>query len=159
MTYLFRRLVFTAVVLVGVTLITFLISHALPIDPVSATLGEGAARNPSIVAAYRAKWGLDQPLPLQYITYLNNLVHGDLGLSLFSHRPVGIDISEYLPATTELATLAILIGLAGAIPLGITAAMREGTAADTIVRGLTIFGVSMPIFWLAMVGLEVRRVG
>lgn len=152
--YIARRLALIAVTLLGVTVIIFMVSHILPTDPVVAVLGDQASAHPAIVDAYREKWGLDHPLPVQYGTYLWNLAHGDLSVSINSHRPVADDLRDYLPATIELATAALLVSLVVATPLGIFAATRRGRPSDLVIRLTTLIGVSMPIFWLALVSLN-----
>src|SRR2546427_741886 len=103
---------------IGVTLISFVISHAVPSDPVVANLGQQASQRPEIVAAYRARWGLDQPLYIQYLSFLGNLAHGELGTSLNTRRPISQDVRQFLPATLELSTVAILFALVLGLPLG-----------------------------------------
>ncbi len=154
-TYVVRRLVLMVPILFGVTVIIFIVSHSLPTDPVLAVIGEQAAEHPAIVQAYREKWGLDKPLPVQYLTYVGNLIHGDLGISINSHRPVGDDLRDYLPATVELASTAVLLSVLVSVPLGILAATRRGTAVDVLIRTFTLIGVSMPIFWLALIALDI----
>lgn len=154
-TYVLRRLALMVPILFGVTVIIFIVSHSLSTDPVLAVIGEQAAEHPAIVQAYREKWGLDKPLPVQYLTYVENLAHGDMGVSINSHRPVTTDLRQYLPATVELASVAVLFSILISIPLGIVAATRRGGAADLLIRAVTLLGVSMPIFWLALVALDV----
>lgn len=153
--YVLRRLLLLAPVLVGITVLTFAVTRSIPTDPVVATIGQQAAEHPAIVKAYREKWGLDQPLPQQYATYVKNMLHGDLGVSIFTHRPVADDLRDYLPATVELATAAIIVSVALAIPLGILAARYRGRALDATIRVLTLIGVSMPVFWLALAALGI----
>jgi len=153
--YVARRLALIAPMLLGMTLISFAVSRAIPTDPVVATLGQQAADHPAIVAAYRQHWGLDKPLPVQYLLYLEHLFHGDLGESIYTHRPVTEDLRSYLPATIELATVTILLSVLIAVPLGILAAVKRGSAFDLTVRLLTLIGVAMPIFWLALAALDV----
>lgn len=155
LTYVLRRALLTLPVLWGITLVTFVVSHQLTADPVVAAIGDQAAIHPSIVQAYRQEWGLDKPLPIQYVDYLGNLLHGNLGISIFTHRPVIDDLHDYFPATIELATAAIVVSLVIAIPAGIFAATMRGTAADLIIRLITLVGVSMPIFWLALAAFDV----
>ena len=97
--YLARRLLLMIPLLVGISLVAFLISNSIPADPTAANLGERAAADPEIVAAFRAKWGLDQPLHIQYLTYIRNLLRGDLGTSIRSHRPIADELARFLPAT------------------------------------------------------------
>src|SRR6266480_7240534 len=100
----------------GVTLISFLISHAVPADPVVSNLGQQASQRPEIVAAFKAKWGLDKPLYEQYLAFLGNLAHGDLGTSINSRRAIATDVSQFLPATIELSTVSILFALVLGLP-------------------------------------------
>src|SRR4051812_31842604 len=104
---------------IGMTLIAFIVSHSMPADPVAAHLGQRAMEDKTIVAAFRQQWGLDKPLPEQYLTYLVNLVRGDLGTSIRTHMPVGDDLARYLPASAELAIAATLVGVFLGIPFGI----------------------------------------
>src|SRR5882724_2300448 len=102
--YFLRRLAATVVMAIAATLVVFLIAHTVPADPVLAQLGDRAAANPELVARYRAHWGLDRPLWVQYRVFFVGLAHGDLGESIVSRRPVVDDIAQYAPATFELAT-------------------------------------------------------
>jgi len=139
--------------LVGITLLSFVLSHAVPADPISANLGEQAAANPAVVAAFRQRWGLDRPLPQQYVVYLVHLMRGDMGVSISTHQPVAIDLRQHLPATIELAVAAMLLSLILGIPLGIVSAVRRDSVIDQIGRGGSLVGVSMPVFWLGLVAL------
>jgi peptide/nickel transport system permease protein len=134
----------------GITLVSFLLTHLVPGDPAAANLGQRALSDPSIVAAFRAKYGLDKPLPVQYLRYLGGLLHGDLGMSQQSNRPVSTDLAEYVPATLELACTAILLSLIIGVGLGVIAAMRRDTWIDQVLRVVSLAGVSMPTFWLAL---------
>ncbi|MCS7221325.1 MAG: ABC transporter permease [Anaerolineae bacterium] len=153
--YVLRRLMLTIPLLIGVTLIAFVISHAVPADPVTANLGQKAMSDPVIVAAFRAEWGLDRPVHEQYLIYLRNLLRGDLGRSIKSRRPVMDDLRAYLPATIELATASILVGVLTGVTFGVLSAVRRNSVLDHIVRMLSLFGVSVPVFWLALVVLFV----
>ena len=127
--YIARRLLLMLVAAAGVTLISFVISHAVPSDPIVSNLGQQASQRPEIVAAFRAKWGLDRPLHEQYLSFLGNLAHGDLGTSINTRRPIATDVSQFLPATVELSTVSILFALVLGLPLGIFAAIyRDGHA-------------------------------
>src|ERR1051325_1376695 len=99
--YIARRAVLMIVAALGVTVISFIISHAVPLDPIVSNLGQQASQRPEIVAAFKARWGLDRPLHEQYLTFLVNLSHGELGTSLNTRRPIAADISQFLPATIE----------------------------------------------------------
>ena len=153
--YIIRRLVLMIPILFGMTVIAFAVSRAIPVDPVVAAIGQQAADHPAIVAAYRARWGLDQPLPIQYLTYLGNLLHGDMGVSLYTNRPVLHDLATYMPATIELATVTIIVSAAISVPFGILAALHRGGLIDRVIRLVTLVGVAMPLFWLALLALDV----
>jgi peptide/nickel transport system permease protein len=151
--YILRRLLVIPPMLVGITLLSFLLSHAVPADPVAANLGDQAAANPVIVAAFRHRWGLDRPLPEQYGIYLWRLAHGDMGVSISTHQPVATDLKQRLPATVELAVAAMLVSLLVGIPLGILSAVRRNSALDQLARSVALVGVAMPVFWLGLVSL------
>ena len=141
--------------LVGMTLISFTLSQAVPADPVTANLGEQAASNPEVVAAFRHRWGLDRPLYEQYGIYLWNVLHGDLGRSITTKQPVIEDLRRHLPATIELAVAAMTISVVIGIPLGVIAAARRNGFVDQIARVVSLIGVSMPIFWLGLVAIVI----
>jgi peptide/nickel transport system permease protein len=153
--YLLRRLGVSALLIVGVTLVTFVLTNLVPGDPVAANLGQRAAENPETVAAYRAHYGLDQPLPVQYLTYLGNLVQGDLGESQQTHRPVLTDLQSAVPATLELAIGAIVLSVLIGVAFGVLAAVRRGRLADSALRLVSLVGISVPTFWLALVAFYV----
>jgi len=139
--------------LIGISLVAFIISNAIPADPTAANLGERAAADPEIVATFREKWGLDEPLHVQYLTYLSNLLKGDMGTSIRSRRPVSEELGRFLPATIELATFGILVSLVVGVIFGIISAVWRNRLIDFIVRILSLIGVSAPVFWLALLGL------
>src|SRR5215831_10164858 len=141
--------------MIGMTLISFLISHTLPADPVGANLGQRSMEDPAIVAAFRAQWGLDRPLPEQYLTYVGNLLHGNLGISIRTHLPVAEDLGRYLPASAELAVIATLVGTLIGIPFGVLSAVRRNHWIDHVVRAVSLLGVSSPVFWLGLISLYV----
>lgn len=153
--FLGRRLAVTAGLLVGVTIVTFGLVNVVPGDAATANLSEQALNDPAVVEAYRAKWGLDDPVPVQYWHYVSNLAQGDLGVSQQTGRPVLEDLGSYVPATIELAlpsmVLALLIGTA----VGILAAVRHGRPTDQVVRVGALLGLSTPPFWLSLVVLYV----
>lgn len=137
--------------LLGLLLVTFLIGRVMPIDPVLAVVGDRASPA-TYEAAYR-EMGLDQPLFVQFAYYLGEVLRGDLGRSILTARPVAEDLARVFPATLELATLGTLIGVALGVPLGVLAAVTRGSAVDQVARVVALFGYSMPIFWLGLVGL------
>lgn len=151
--FILRRLFLLIPLLIGVTLVAFVISQAVPSDPVNAALGQNAVSDEKIVAAFRAKWGLDQPPHIQYFTYIKNLLQGDMGDSISTRRPVIDDLSRFLPATIELATAAIILAVLVGVPFGIISAIRRNTWLDQVSRVLSLIGVSAPVFWLALLGL------
>jgi peptide/nickel transport system permease protein len=156
--YLIRRLLLLIPMLFGILVVSFVISHVVPGDPTAVNLGQYAMSDPTIVAAYRHQWGLDQPAPAQFLVYLGRLVHGDLGISQQSHRPVLTDLSDYLPATAELAIAAILISISVGIPLGMVSAVYHKRLPDHLARLLALMGASVPVFWSGLVGLDVLYV-
>src|SRR5436190_2801019 len=120
-----RRLLLMLPLMVGMTLIAFIVSHSVPADPVAAHLGQRAMEDKVIVAAFRQQWGLDKPLPEQYLTYLANLARLNLGDSIRTHMPVGQDLARYLPASAELALAATFVGVVLGIPFGVISAVRR----------------------------------
>lgn len=153
--FIVRRLLLLIPLLLGITLVAFIISQTVPSDPVNAALGQNAVAHPEIVAAFRARWGLDQPPHIQYLTYLANLVQGDLGTSIATHNPVTEDLGRYMPATVELATSAIILAIGIGVPFGIISAIRRNTWLDQVSRVISLIGVSAPVFWLALLALFV----
>src|ERR687884_997819 len=153
--YIARRLLLMVVAALGVTLISFVISHAVPADPVVSNLGQQASQRPEIVAAFKQRWGLDRPLYEQYFAFVGNLAHGDLGTSINTRRPIMADVSQFLPATVELSTIAILFALVVGLPLGTFAALHRDGLVDHAARLVSLVGVSIPIFWLATVSLVI----
>ena len=151
--YFVRRLIFIIPLLLGITMVAFLIAHAIPADPINANLPPNALDNEATVAAFRKKWGLDKPLHEQYLTYLGNLVQGDMGTSIKTRKPVAEDIGRRLPATIELATLGILYGTVLGVGLGLISAIWKDSLADYIARVIALIGVSFPVFLLALIGL------
>ena len=153
--YIASRLLIAAVMVVLATLVIFLIANTVPGDPVLTQLGDIAANNPVIVAAYRHKWGLDLPMWDRYWIFLVGLIHGDLGISISSQRPVLDDIAQYAPATVELSTVAFLLSLLIGLPLGVIAAIERDSWIDHLARAVSLIGVSSPTFWLAFIMLAV----
>jgi len=153
--YIIRRVLMLVPMLVGITLLSFLLSHAVPADPVAANLGDQAAADPTIVAAFRHHWGLDQPLYRQYLIYLWNLVHGNMGISISTRQPVLLDLRQHLPATIEIAVAAMLLSLVTGIPLGMLAAVNRERPIDQAARVVSLVGVSTPVFWLGLVAIVV----
>jgi peptide/nickel transport system permease protein len=153
--YIVTRLAVAVVMILLATLAIFLIANMVPGDPVLTQLGDIAANNPDMVAAFRHKWGLDLPLWDRYWLFLNGLFHGDLGVSIASQRPVLDDIAQYGPATVELSTIAFVLSLVIGLPLGVLAATRRDSWIDHAARSISLVGVSAPTFWLAFIMLAV----
>ncbi|HWJ73094.1 MAG TPA: ABC transporter permease [Kaistia sp.] len=153
--FMIRRLFVGLLLCLGITLVSFALTQVVPGDPVSANLGDRAASDPEIVAAFRARYGLDKPVPQQYLLYLERLVHGDLGESQQTKRPVTTDLGQYLPATIELASAAMILALVFGIALGVIAAIKRDGWPDQLIRIISLAGVSVPTFWLALVTLYV----
>jgi len=159
LSFMARRAGLTVFVLFGVTLITFLLSHVVPADPVVAYLGEHAP--PDLVEKVRHQIGLDRPLPVQYALYLRDLFHGNLGISIMDNRPVRQDLAQYLPATVELSTAAMLVAIAIGIPTGVVSALYKDRWPDQVARIFALGGTSLPIFYVALllIGLLYSRLG
>ncbi|MBC7811751.1 MAG: ABC transporter permease [Burkholderiales bacterium] len=153
--YIIRRVLFVIPLLIGITLAAFLIANAVPADPMNTNLSPSAQGNPEIVAAFRAEWGLDKPPVEQYLTYVGNMLQGNLGRSIKTRQPVAEDIQQFLPATIELATTSIVTGLIMGISFGVISAVWYNSFIDYVVRTFALVGVSFPIFVLALVGLSV----
>lgn len=144
--FLVRRLLLTIPVLLGVATLVFALVHLVPGDPAQVMLGETAS--PEDVAQLRDRLGLNRPLPEQYVSFLRDLLRGDLGVSLRSDRPVTELILERMPATIELAFSAMAVAMFIAIPVGIIAAVWKGKWPDMGAMTLALVGISIPNFWL-----------
>jgi ABC-type dipeptide/oligopeptide/nickel transport system permease component len=146
--FILRRLVTSIFVLIGVSVITFLLARVVPSN--AAVLYIGPKARAEDIARVSHQLGLDRPLPVQYLFYMRDLVHGDLGISIGTKRPVLQEIIDRSPATMELLftamTLAALIG----IPLGVVSSRWQGKTLDVVVRMISIVGVSMPAFYLGL---------
>ena len=143
-----RRCLWMPPTLFGLVLIVFVISHIIPSDPARIMAGENAP--PEQVATLRHKYWLDRPLPAQFAHYVAGIATGDMGTSLFTQRPVSEDLLSRLPATLELAIYATIIAVVGGIPLGVVAALRRNSWLDHAVRVVTVAGLAMAAFWLAI---------
>jgi peptide/nickel transport system permease protein len=157
--FLVRRTALTVFVLFGVTMITFLLSHVVPADPVVAYLGDHAP--PAMVEQVRHQLGLDRPLPVQFGIYLRGLLHGNLGISIMNNRPVSQDLAQYLPATLELSSAAMLVAILIGVPTGIVSALHKDGWADQVARVFALGGASLPVFYVALLllGLLYSRLG
>jgi len=142
-----------ALALLGLLLLTFMIGRVMPLDPVLAIVGPDADR--ATYEQVHHQLGLDRPLWVQFGRYLGDLAQGDLGHALLTGRPVTEDLARVLPATVELATLAILLGALLGVPLGVWAASHHKRLPDHLARVLGLLGHSTPVFWFGMMGLLV----
>ncbi len=142
--YVGRRLLILPVVLLGVSVLVFLVLHLVPGNPAQVIAGADAP--PETVAEIERELGLDRPLPEQYISYMGRVVRGDLGTSLRSHRPVLDEVLEALPRTVQLAVSAAVITFLVAIPLGVTAAAKRGTFIDSGLMMVSMVGITLPVF-------------
>jgi len=153
--YIVRRILFAIPLLLGITVVAFIIANAVPADPINANLPQNALNDEELIEAFREKWGLDRPPVEQYLTYLGNLLQGDLGVSIKTRNPITEDIQQFLPATMELATYSILVGLGIGISFGVISAVWYNRIIDYIVRIIALIGVSFPVFLLALLGLTI----
>jgi len=149
LSYLLRRLVGFAAVLVGVSIITFGLSHLVPTDPAVVALGDHATDEQ--IDAFREKYGLNKPVPEQYWIYVTNLLQGDLGISLRTRRPVAADLHDFFPATFELSLTALILSILIGIPAGVISATARNRLPDHVVRIVSLIGGSVPIFWLGLI--------
>ena len=137
--------------LLGLTGVTFVIGRFIPIDPVLAIVGDHATS--STYEKTRLALGLDRSIPEQYGIYLGKILHGDFGTSVITSDPVLADLLHFFPATFELATLATILGVLVGVPAGVVAGACKGRWPDHVVRLVGLFGYSMPVFWMGLMGL------
>ncbi len=149
--YLLRRLGQSAVTLVLSTMVVFAGVRALPGDPARALAGE--QNDPDQIAAIRAKYGLDDPVWVQYWHYLTNSLKGDLGTSVRTGTPVNELLKSALPVTLELSLLALLVASVVGVLAGVVAAVRRGTVAEWLANGFALLGLSVPNFWLGLMAI------
>jgi peptide/nickel transport system permease protein len=142
------RLIGTIPVVIILSIGVFLMLHLTPGDPVQIMLGQDA--DPQSIESLRRELGLDQPLPIQYIRWAGNVLHGDLGRSIRTHEPVTEAIVSRLPVTIELSVISLLISLAIGLPAGVVAAIRRNTSLDLASTGVALAGVSLPSFFLGI---------
>ena len=143
-----KRLITVIPTLIGVVIVTFLLTRALPGDPAAYFAGPAATKE--AVEQVRVSLGLDKPLPIQFVRYVNDLVHGNLGNSLSTGRPVVTEIASRLPASAELTLLGLILSMVIAVPLGILAAVKQGSWIDHTCRVVATAGVSLPVFFTGL---------
>ena len=144
-----KRLMVAVPSLVGVVIVTFLLTRALPGDPAAYFAGPAATKQ--AIEEIRVKLGLDRPLPVQFVGYVRDLARGDLGISLTTGQPVVSEIRTRLPASAELTLLGLLVSVSVAVPLGILAATRPGSLVDHACRIVATAGVSLPVFFTGLI--------
>jgi len=149
MTFVFRRLALLVPTAIGVTIITFFMVHLIPGDPAVTVLGQHAT--PATVALLHHQWGLDKPLAEQYWLFMDRLVHGNLGESLYYQVPVWGLITSRLPATLWLLCYAAVIAIVISVPLAVLAASRKDAIRDHVVRVVPLLGLGMPAFWFGLI--------
>ncbi len=157
--YILKRLGQSVIVLIGVTLVTFSLLNIIPGDPVSVMLGDRAT--PESMARLTEELGYNRPYIVQYMDFLWNLLHGDMGVSIFDNRPVTEILLIGLKVTLRIGTLALLLSMVLGVSVGIFAAIKRGKIADRLMMFLAMLGISLPVFWIAMVmqiylGLKLR---
>ncbi|WP_110950792.1 ABC transporter permease [Pseudomonas bohemica] len=149
LTFILRRLLSAIPTLILVSLFVFTLQKLLPGDPVQAMAGE--ERDPAVMEYLREKYRLNDPVPLQYVHWVGNVLQGDFGTSLRTEQPVTTLLASKLPVTIELAVLALIIALVIGIPTGVISAVRKGTATDYAANVFALSGISIPHFWLGIV--------
>jgi peptide/nickel transport system permease protein len=152
-TYIIRRLLQAFVILIIITLLVFFVMRLLPGDPLTIYLADSAnlqAMPQSQLDMLRHQFGLDQPLMVQYLHWVNGIVHGNFGTSIFYHNGVGTLMMQRFPVTTYLGVVALLFGAIVGSGLGLLAAIRRGTWLDNVITPLTYLGVTVPVFWLGI---------
>ena len=146
--YIFRRLLQLVPVLLGISLLVFVFLHLIPGDPAVTMLGDRAT--PDAVEKLRERMWLNEPLPLQYLSFLGSLLTFDLGSSIFTGVPIADEIRLRWPATFELSVVAMLIALLIGIPAGVLAAVKKNSWIDNLTMTGSLLGVSMPVYWLGL---------
>ena len=149
-TFILRRFLFAIPTLIGISIVTFVIVRLAPGDPIRLFTFGSRATNEDI-EALRHLYGLDQPLPIQYIDWIWKLVHGDFGLSFIYHTDAAALFIQYIPNTLQLAVVALAIQLLVGVPLGVIAALKRGTWIDGFIRVFGVAGHAVPAFWLGLV--------
>lgn len=147
---LLQRLAVLPLVLLGISLLVFMLGRMIPGDPAVMFAGGPERADPARVAQIRADWGLDESLPVQYFTYLGQLIRGDLGWSFTQQADVTTALGTFFPPTIEVVVVAMLIGVPIGLFLGVQAARKQGSATDNTASLISIVGVSVPLFWVAL---------
>jgi len=146
--YILRRIITIIPVLIGVTIIVFVIAYVIPTDPARSWAGPKA--RPEQVEVIRERYHLNDPVHIQLYHYFKGLLHGDLGISPTTHRPVLEDLKDRFPATFELTIFAFILAVVIGLPLGVVSALKRNKPIDHLSRFISLMGVSTPLFWFAM---------
>src|SRR3954447_3771525 len=149
--FIIRRIILLIPVLLGVTLVTFALTRIIPGDPIDKMVSPMASKATRERVAEQA--GLNDPLALQYVNYIRDLLHGDLGDSFTTSHPVRDDLSSRFGPTLELTLFAMILAIVASIPLGIAAAVWRDRWVDHVSRLIAVVGVAMPVFWLALLAI------
>lgn len=148
--FILRRLLAVGLLVIGISLVTFTLVRMVPGDPVQLYYG-GMPVSADITEALRREWGLDRPLPVQYLHYLGGVLRGNLGVSLASGRSIADDLVRRFPATVELTLAGVLLALVVGVPLGVLAALHRNRLTDHLLRIGSLVSLGMPNFWLGLV--------
>jgi peptide/nickel transport system permease protein len=151
--YVLRRVLLAIPMLFGITLVLFIMYNLTQVDPIVMIVGERQLNNAQIVDAARERWGLNRPPWEQYFAYISNYLHGDLGMSFLTHRPVADDLLQYLPATMELGVVSLLFAVGVGIPVGVLAGVRKGRLFDRVAWAVSLLNASLPPFWTGLIVL------
>jgi peptide/nickel transport system permease protein len=146
--FVLRRVLLTGLMLFGLVCITFVVSNVAPSDPAALAAGPDATRD--MVETIRVEYGLDRPLPEQFLRYVGGLLTGDLGRSIVTTRPVTQDLARYFPATLELVILAMTFGVLVGVPMGMVSAVLKNRAPDHATRFIAVSLVALPAFWFGI---------
>jgi peptide/nickel transport system permease protein len=150
--YVLRRLAFLGLVLLGVSVVVFFVLRGMPgVDPLAAYIAPGLPISQDALASLKKELHLDEPLPVQYVHYLAGLLRGDWGYSRTAAEPVLSALLSRLPATVELAVVAVLLSVGIGVPAGILAALERDRVPDVLVRVVSTIGISFPVFWLGII--------
>jgi peptide/nickel transport system permease protein len=149
--YLLRRLLQLVPLTFGITVVLFAVIQAAPGGPEGALLESGRFIDPAVIAEYRERLGVDQPVPVQYVRWVGAALTGDLGVSFSTTRPVAVMIAERLPATIELMGASFLLAALMAFGLGILSSVRQYSWMDHLATGVSFLGIAMPAFWFALI--------
>jgi len=149
--FILRRLLLQIFVLFGLSIFTFFLMFGLPGDPAAILYTAGGSVGAAEYEHFREKWGLDLPIWKQYTQFITNLLQGDMGTSLVTKTPIFQELKSYFPATIELSIVAFIFACLMGLPLGVISALRRNSWVDHTIRAVSLFGVSMPIFWFAII--------